>query len=59
MNEFNFTREATEAHQYALEKGITSDTEQEIIDIVLEQEIVSYCTSKGCVSFDVNDLVQQ
>ena len=41
----------------AQEAGICKDSESEIVDIVLEQEIVSYCTSKGCVSFDYDDLM--
>ena len=51
-----FTRKAYERYLNAKEKGIVTDTEQEIIDIIYEQEIVSYCTSKGCVSFDYNDV---
>ena len=53
---YEFNRKAFEAHQYGVERGIVSDSESEIISIILEQEIVSYCTSKGCVSFDYNDL---
>ena len=56
-------RKAFERYINACEKGIlTHDaetaTEQEIINTILEQEIVSYCTSEGCVSFDYNDLQQ-
>lgn len=53
---YEFTRKAYETYLNALSKGLTKDTEEEIIQIILEQEIVSYCTSKGCVSFDYNDL---
>jgi len=53
----NLTNESLKALDQARVNGICEDTEQEIIDIVLEQEIVSYCTSKGCVSFDVHDVV--
>ena len=53
---YEFNRKAFEAYQYGVERGIVSDTESEIINIILRQEIVSYCTSKGCVSFDYNDL---
>ena len=48
---------ARQAFTRAKKKGIEiTDTKKQIVDIVLEQEIVSYCNSKGCVSFDVNDL---
>lgn len=43
--------------QWAYDKNICHDTEQEICEIIAEQEIVSYCTADGCVSFDVNDVV--
>lgn len=39
----------------ALLRGIEiNDTPEEIAEIVLQQEIVSYCTSRGCVSFDTS-----
>ena len=53
---FELNRAALETHQSAIERGIEVDSIEEIIEIVLEQEIVSYCNSNGCVSFDVNDL---
>jgi hypothetical protein len=52
-----FTAKAIEAYEWAAAKGIVSDTINEIIEIVMEQEIVSYCTSEGCVSFDYTDVV--
>lgn len=56
-----FTRKAYERYINAIERGILSrnaeePTEQEIIEIILDQEIVSYCRSQGCVSFDINDI---
>ena len=48
---------AVEAYVWAKEKGILSDTIDEIIDIVLDQEIVSYCSSNGTVSFDIDDII--
>jgi len=52
-----FTVKAIDAYIWAKEKGIVSDTIDEIINIVMEQEIVSYCTSDGCVSFDTDDII--
>ena len=52
----NLTSEALEAREWALEKGIPVDTVEEIIKIVLDQEIVSYCTENGTVSFDHYDV---
>ena len=52
----NLNAEALEAHDWALEKGIPVDTVEEIIKIVLDQEIVTYCTEHGTVSFDHYDV---
>ena len=54
MKQFN--RKAFEAYQEMKEKCNITDTEQEIIDIIEAQEIVSYYTSKGSVSFDYSDV---
>jgi hypothetical protein len=48
--------EALQAHEWALEKGIPVDTVEEIIKIVLDQEIVTYCSQHGTVSFDIYDV---
>ena len=53
---YEFNRKALEDYNNAVERGIVTDRESEIISIILDQEIVSYCTSKGCVSFDYSDL---
>ena len=53
------SRQAYDKLLLARDQGLTNDTEQDIIAIVLEQEIVSYCTEKGCVSFDINDIVTE
>lgn len=51
------TQEAIERIEWANNKGITVDyTPEEIAEIIEEQEIVSFCTPKGTVSFDVDDL---
>ena len=52
----NLNPEALEAHEWALEKYIPVDTVEEIIKIVLDQEIVSYCSQYGTVSFDIYDV---
>ena len=51
------TTEARDAVLEANNNGLTQDTEQEIIEIVLEQEIVSYCNSKDSLQIDITDVV--
>ena len=53
----NLTPEAKQARDWALEKGIPVDSVDEIITTVLDQEIVSYCSENGTVSFDYLDVV--
>lgn len=53
---YALNREALEAYDWAFDLGIVDDTVEEIVQIVLDQEIVSYCSDKGTVSFDVYDL---
>ncbi len=43
--------------QYARDNNITTDSKEEIIETILDQEIVSYCNYRGCVSFDIDDLL--
>ena len=52
----NLKPEAIQARDWALQKGIPVDQVDEIIKIVLDQEIVSYCTENGTVSFDYLDV---
>jgi hypothetical protein len=52
----NLKPEALQARDWALQKGIPVDSVDEIIKIVLDQEIVSYCTENGTVSFDYLDV---
>lgn len=47
---------AYDAYLYGTAKGIVDETVEWIIETVLEQEIVSFSTSKGTVSFDINDI---
>jgi len=39
-----------------INQGIVSDSIKEIVEILDNQGIVSYCTSKGCIAFDHGDL---
>lgn len=48
--------EALDLYLYAKEKGIVDESVEWIIETVLDQEIVSFSTSQGTVSFDVNDI---
>jgi len=56
-NIMKLTKEASDAVVEANNNGLTQDTEQEIIAIVLEQEIVSYYSSKHSLQIDINDVV--
>ena len=53
----NLTPEARQARDWALEKGIPVDSIDEIIETVLDQEVVAYCSENGTVTFDVSDLI--
>jgi len=37
--------------------GLTDDSEQDIIEIVLEQEIVTYNNETDSLQIDINDIV--
>ena len=58
MTVYVLEQEAQEAYDWAFDLGIVDDTVDKIVEIVLDQEIVSYCSDKGTVSFDVYDLVE-
>ena len=49
-------RIAFEALIKATEQGIVTDSETEILDILEQQDCVSYSSSKGSITFDINDL---
>ena len=40
------------------ENGTIRDTEEELVRIIEEQEIVSYCSERGCYTFDYMDLCE-
>ena len=54
------TKEARDALAWAIDNGVISsgqETEESIIKTVENQEIVSFCNSKGTVSFDIHDVI--
>ena len=51
------TPEALEAHEWAVSKGISIDSVEEVIQIVLDQEVVTYQSRDGAVCFDRFDVV--
>jgi len=34
------------------------DTEKEVVETILEQDVVSYCSERGCYTFDYDDLTE-
>ena len=53
------TAEARQARDWALQKGIPVDSIEVIIKTVLDQEVVSYCSEQGTVTFDYLDVVYE
>ena len=53
------TNEAREALAKGHADGTIKDTEEQIIETVLKQEVVSYCSSVGTYTFDYMDVVEQ
>ena len=51
------TQEAVQARDWALQKGIPVESIEVIIKTVLDQEVVSYCSEQGTVTFDHFDVV--
>lgn len=47
---------AIDLYLWAKDKGIVDESVDWIIEKVLEQEIISFSTSQGTVSFDVDDI---
>lgn len=55
----NLNSDARDRFEWAVNQQIINPDQEcveDIVYIVSNQEIVSYCTSNGCVSFDVDDL---
>jgi hypothetical protein len=53
---FRMKPEAAQALEWAAQRGIPVDKEEEVVATVLEQEVVSYSSEKGTVSFDLLDI---
>ena len=49
------TIEAAEAYTKGVANGTIDDPIERIFSTVMDQEIVSYCSSKGTYSFDAED----
>lgn len=53
-----FTKDAIDRFFWAKDKNILTDEKiEEIIDTVINQEIVSFSTVNGTVSFDIDDII--
>jgi|8_EtaG_2_1085327.scaffolds.fasta_scaffold189712_2 hypothetical protein len=51
----NMTVQSAQAYARGVKDGTIDDSINEIYNIVLEQEVVSYCSSKGSYTFDIYD----
>jgi len=51
--------EAWFAYVEGYNNGTITDSEQDIVQIILDQDVVSYCSSKASYTFDYNDLVEE
>ncbi len=47
---------AMEAYKEGVKNGTISSSMQEVIETVIEQEVVSYCSTKGTYTFDYMDV---
>ena len=47
--------QSAQAYARGVKDGTIDDSINEIYNIVLEQEVVSYCSSKGSYTFDIYD----
>lgn len=47
---------ALEAFENGVADGTIKDTAAEIVEILLAQDVVSYCSENGCYTFDYFDL---
>ena len=52
-----FNKAAQEALAHGTANGTIQDTEEQIIGIIDEQEVVSYCSMVGSYTFDYCDIV--
>jgi|15BtaG_2_1085339.scaffolds.fasta_scaffold23228_2 hypothetical protein len=57
----DFNDGAIEAYEIAMADGVITDADEtidQLIDIILEQEIVTIANENGSVSFDFTDLIE-
>lgn len=52
-----FTNEALAYYGKGVVDGTITDTVTEIINVIMYQDIVSYCSENGTYSFDGNDII--
>ncbi len=55
INEFKFTEEANLAYEQGYQDGTIPDSLSDVKNIVLDQEVVSYCSEHGTYTFDIYD----
>lgn len=54
---YQLNKKATDLYyENVIEKKIIDEPQEWIVKTILDQEIVSFCTSEGCVSFDTSDI---
>jgi len=51
-----FNKPALEAYKHGSANGTINDSITEIINIIDDQEVVSYCSEKGSYTFDHGDI---
>jgi hypothetical protein len=54
-----FTKEARAAYNKGVADGTITDTITEIINVIMYQDIVSYCSENGTYSFDGGDIIMR
>lgn len=57
ISNYTLTVDAIDRWSEAYKQGICTDGPAEVIDTLMTQDIVSYCTEHGSVMFDLHDLV--
>ena len=51
-----FYKETQAAYDEMFALGVVTDTVEEVINLIMEQEIVTYATERGQISFDPADV---
>ena len=57
INQFKFTEEANLSYEKGYNDGTITDSLSDVKNIVLDQEVVSYCSEQGTYTFDIYDFV--